>query len=222
MPMTAAQVENFRNDYREKYISSSYSGWRHFSLTVITTLLVIIGCLITLNDVQALEWLTIPTTFLYANLTEYLGHKGPMHHKTRFLQLLFQRHTVEHHAFFTEAITTFDNSKDFKAVLFPPIMLLFFFGGFALPVGLLFYFLLSPNVAYLFVFTSAAYFLNYELLHFCYHINESSWGSKLPFMDTLRRHHTFHHDRKLMSKYNFNITYPICDCLFGTFYRRVK
>jgi hypothetical protein len=67
MPMTAAQVENFRNDYREKYISSSYSGWRHFSLTVITTLLVIIGCLIALNDVQALEWLTIPTSFLYAN-----------------------------------------------------------------------------------------------------------------------------------------------------------
>ncbi len=217
--MTRAQVEQFRIDYRQKFIASNYSGWRHFSLTVSITSLVIIGSLAALDQVQALEFLTIPITFLYANLAEYLGHKGPMHHKTRGLELLFQRHSMEHHAFFTEAQTTFGNSKDFKAVLFPPIMLLFFFGCLALPVGLLLYFLLSPNVAYLFVFTAEAYFLNYELLHFCYHIDKNSWVSKLPFMATLRCHHTLHHDRRLMNHYNFNITYPICDRLFGTSYQ---
>ncbi|MCB1690457.1 MAG: hypothetical protein KDI33_18300 [Halioglobus sp.] len=219
MPMSAEQVEQFRNEFRTKYISARYSGWRHLGLTVSITLLVMIACILALNNVLPLEWLAVPVTFVYANLTEYLGHKGPMHHKTRILPLPFQRHTVEHHAFFTETRTTFDNSRDFKAVLFPPVMLLFFFGGFALPVGLLLYYTLSPNVAFLFVLTSAAYFLNYELLHFCYHIDENSWVSKLPFMSTLRRHHTFHHNRRLMSNYNFNITYPICDYLFGSYYR---
>ena len=50
-----------------------------------------------LDDVEPLEWLTVPLAFLYANLSEYLGHRGPMHHKTRLLAGIFQRHTVEHH-----------------------------------------------------------------------------------------------------------------------------
>ena len=38
-------------------------------------------------------------------------------------------------------------------------------------------------------------------------------------MNRLRQHHIAHHNRKLMTRYNFNITYPICDRLFGTLYR---
>jgi sterol desaturase/sphingolipid hydroxylase (fatty acid hydroxylase superfamily) len=104
-------------------------------------------------------------------------------------------------------------------VLFPPIMLVFFFGLFAVPVGLAFYVLLSPNIALLFVLTSAGYFLNYELLHFSYHMDERSWIGRLPFMGQLRSHHTAHHNRRLMDRYNFNITYPIFDAIFGTIYR---
>lgn len=217
--MGPEQVERFRQEYRRQFVSPRYNGWLHLGLTVGCTLFVIVGCLVLLKDVRPLEWLTVPVTFLYANLSEYLGHRGPMHHKTRFLGLIFQRHAVEHHAFFTEAQPTFGGSGDFKATLFPPVMLLFFFGGFALPVGLLLYFLLSANVALLFVFTAVAYFLNYEILHLCYHLDPGGWVSRVPFMDVLRRHHTTHHDRRLMSHYNFNITYPICDALFGTIYR---
>lgn len=59
-------------------------------------------------------------------------------------------------------------------------------------------------------------YLNYELLHFCYHLDEHHWGARLPFMARPRRFHTVHHNRRLMSRYNFNITYPIGDALFGT------
>ncbi len=38
-------------------------------------------------------------------------------------------------------------------------------------------------------------------------------------MGRLRHHHTVHHDPRLMNRYNFNITYPIFDWLFGTWYR---
>jgi len=38
-------------------------------------------------------------------------------------------------------------------------------------------------------------------------------------MRTLRRLHTTHHDPRYMQRHNFNITFPICDAIFGT-YRR--
>ena len=38
-------------------------------------------------------------------------------------------------------------------------------------------------------------------------------------MQALRRLHLHHHNPKLMSRYNFNITYPIGDWLFRTRHR---
>lgn len=220
--MVSQAVEQARAAFRERHISKHYSGPLHLATTVSISLFVALLCAVALHEVTALEWLTIPLTFLYANLSEYLGHKGPMHHRTRFLALIFERHTIEHHAFFTDEVATYDTSQDFKAVLFPPVMLLFFIGCFALPVGALLYFLLSPNVCFLFGLTVILYFLNYELLHFAYHMDPGSAVGRLPFMDRLREHHTHHHDRQLMNRYNFNITFPICDRLFGTAYKEQK
>lgn len=214
--MLPEKVRQAREQFRADHNVGAYSGRAHLGATLAVTLSIAIACASLLTDVTPLEWLTVPVVFLYANLSEYLGHKGPMHHKTRFLSLIYRRHTLEHHAFFTQDATTIDSAKDFKAVMFPPIMLLFFFGCFALPVGTLTYFLLSPNIALLFIITSTVYFLNYELLHLAYHLDPDGRIARLPFMRTLRRRHTLHHDQRLMSRYNFNITYPICDALFGT------
>ena len=172
-----------------------------------------------LESVQPVEWLTVPLTFLYCNLAEYLGHRGPMHHRTRFLAGVFQRHTVEHHSFFTDELMSFESPRDYRAVLFPPLLLVFFFGFFAVPVGAILYFLVSPNVCFLFVFTAILYYLNYELLHFSYHLDPGSWLGGLPLIRRLRGNHVLHHRKSLMTRYNFNITYPICDRLFGTLYR---
>ena len=175
-----------------------------------------------LDNVQPLEWLTVPLAFLYANLAEYLGHRGPMHHETRLLGGSYQRHTVEHHSFFTNEAPTFESTRDYRAVLFPPILMIFFFGAFAAPLGAFLYFVASPNVCFLFIMTATLYFLNYELLHFAYHCDPRSLIGRLPFMSRLRRHHITHHDKRLMTHYNFNITYPICDWLFGTRYREAE
>ena len=67
--------------------------------------------------------------------------------------------------------------------------------------------------------TAILYFLNYELLHFAYHCDPESFIGRLPLMSRLREHHIVHHDKQLMTHYNFNISYPICDALFGTRYR---
>jgi hypothetical protein len=217
--MSLQTVTEARAAFREKHIPADYSGPRHLATTVAVSSAVALLCVALLDAVRPMEWLTIPLTFLYANLSEYLGHRGPMHHKTRFLGAIFERHSVQHHSFFTDEAGSYDSSRDFKAVLFPPILLIFFIGSFAVPVGAVLYFLVSPNVCFLFVLTSVLYFLNYELLHFAYHMDPQSGIGRLPVIGRLRRHHMRHHNRSLMTAYNFNITYPICDYLFGTLYR---
>ena len=208
-----------RNAFRERCVSPRYSGPLHLTTTVSISALIAIGSILMLDNVQPLEWLTVPLAFLYANLAEYLGHRGPMHHKTRLLAGVFQRHTVEHHSFFTNEAPMFESTKDYRAVLFPPILLIFFFGAFAAPVGAVLYYVATPNVGFLFVLTAILYFLNYELLHFAYHCDPQSRIGQLPLVSRLRKHHIVHHDKRLMTRYNFNITYPICDVLFGTHYR---
>lgn len=217
--MIPESVRQARAEFRARRISPRYSGPLHLAMTVSISMLIAIASIAMLDDVRPLEWLTIPLAFFYANLSEYLGHRGPMHNRTRLLGGIYQRHTVEHHSFFTNEAATFESTRDYRAVLFPPIMLIFFFGCFALPVGAILYVVASPNVCFLFVLTAILYFLVYELLHFAYHSDPQSLLGRLPFISGLRKHHMVHHDKRLMTSYNFNITFPICDLVFGTRYR---
>ena len=109
-----------------------------------------------------------------------------------------------------------DSPRDFKMVLFPPLMIVYFSGLFALPVGAALWAFASPDVARLYVATAVGYFLTYEWLHFVYHLNPMSWIGRRGVVARLRRHHQTHHDLSLMGKHNFNITFPICDLIFGT------
>ncbi len=130
--MTTTSVARARAAFRERHISENYSGPLHLATIVGVSLLVALLIALMLENVTALEWMTIPTTFFYANFCEYLGQEGPMHHKTRFLGKIYEHHTIEHHSFFTDEATTYETTQDFKAILFSPVMLLFFHGCFAL------------------------------------------------------------------------------------------
>ena len=37
-----------------------------------------------------------------------------------------------------------------------------------------------------------------------------------PFINTIRRHHTAHHNQNIMMERNMNLTFPVMDWLFGT------
>ena len=211
-----ASVDQFREQYRAQFIGPNYSGWGHFAFTVSVTGAMILFFITRLHEVKPLEWLTVPLTFLYSNFSEYFGHRGPMHHPRKGLGAIFERHTRQHHRFFTHERMEFGGTRDFKAVLFPPILILFFLFAFGTPITLLLNWVASSNVAWLFAITGTAYFLNYELLHFAYHTPPDSWISQLPYMKTLRHHHTIHHDQNLMVHHNFNITYPVADRVMGT------
>lgn len=206
----------YRQQYRAQYVGANYSGRSHLGFVLVFSLGGIALCLWQLEAVRPLEWLTVPLAFLYANLAEYLGHRFVMHRKVPGLGLIYQRHAGQHHVFFTHRHMALDGWRDAKAVLFPPVLMIFFFGVFATPVALVLAWLLSANVAWLFVATGLGYYLNYELLHLAYHLPDDSRWLRLPFLKRLRRLHHAHHDTALMASRNFNITYPIGDWLFGT------
>lgn len=46
--------------------------------------------------------------------------------------------------------------------------------------------------------------------------NKGSWLLDLPGVRRMRQLHLSHHDPAIMQRGNFNITWPICDRLFGT------
>jgi len=217
--MIPEKVATFRAEFREKYISPRYSGVAHFLFTSTVSLAVVVFCAATVHTPRWWELLTVPATFLFANFVEYRAHRGVMHHRTPPFQLVFERHTPSHHGFYTHEAMAAESPRDYYMVLFPPVLILFFFGLFALPVGLLLAWLTTANVARLFVATAVGYFLTYEWLHFAYHQPADGFIGRRWLVRRLRAHHTLHHDVERMQKWNFNITFPICDALFGTTHR---
>lgn len=217
--MIPEKVATFRAQFREKNISPRYSGVAHFLFTSTVSLAVVVFCAATVHAPHWWELLTVPATFLFANFVEYRAHRGVMHHRTPPFQLVFERHTPSHHGFYTHEAMAAESPRDYYMVLFPPVLILFFFGLFALPVGLLLAWLTTANVARLFVATAVGYFLTYEWLHFAYHQPPDGFIGRRWLVRRLRAHHTLHHDVERMQKWNFNITFPICDALFGTTHR---
>jgi hypothetical protein len=209
-------VAEFRQYFRSERIPRGYSGTIHLALTVGASLVVVVYCLFQVKDVRPVEWLTLPITFLYANVTEYVAHRGPMHHRYPGLGMVFKDHTLEHHRYFTNEWMELEGMRDLAAILFPPVNLALFVGVSGVLVAFLLGTWISANVGYLFLAVALGYYANYELFHLAYHMPEKSRVGRLPFMETLRLHHTRHHDPQLMSKFCFNITYPICDLIFGT------
>lgn len=209
----------FRADYRQQFISEHYNGHLHLLFTSSLSLLVIALCINALRTPTGPEWLTVPVTFVYANFAEWAGHRFVMHRPVNGLRLIYKRHSLQHHRFFTHQHMPVDGPQDFKAVLFPPLLVTFFLVAFFLPLATAAYALFGSNVALLMTATGMAYFLNYELLHFAYHMPAGHWVHKLPYFEKLKALHTAHHNLELMSHHNFNITYPIADWVMGTWKR---
>ena len=133
----AEPLAEYRERYRTERIRPGYRGWLHIGFTTCGALAAIVFIATKLQTPVGWEWAIPPGTFLFANFVEYRVHRGPMHRRSKALRLLFERHTLEHHRFYTHEAMEFESSRDFAATLFPPVMLLFFLGGIAAPVGAL-------------------------------------------------------------------------------------
>jgi hypothetical protein len=212
-------VDAYREEYRQGHVPPGYRGGMHLAFTFGVGSAALMLCLAQLEAVRPIEWLTVPLSAIYANLAEYWGHRGPMHHRRRGLGLVFERHSLQHHRFFTAAAMPIDSLRDLRAVLFPPVLMTFFLVVFALPVAWLLAVVASANVGWLFAATSLGYFLNYEFLHLAYHLPPRYSVARWPLVGRLKQLNATHHDPRCMQRCNFNISYPLGDWLFGT-YRR--
>jgi hypothetical protein len=128
---------------------------------------------------------------------------------------IYKRHTLAHHQFFTSVEPTFDNSRDFRIVFFPPYALVAFM-ALSIPPAAVLGLVGLPNAGWMLLVTNVALYLNYELFHFCCHVKDDRLVQYIPLINSIRRHHIAHHNTAIMMERNFNLTYPVADWFFGT------
>ena len=218
--IATAEIAQTRQQLR-RGVPCFYNPHLFFGLTNLLGSVAIYYAAQWLENVKPLEWLTIPAVFFFANFVEYNFHRGPMHNRRRWLDIVFKRHALTHHAYFPHDHMGFEAGKDAYLVFFP-FWVIFLLFGLAAPVFFLAWFLTNGNVAGLFLIVAVSYFLLYEWLHLLYHLPEGSKLGELKLIRTLKRHHQAHHNPALMNDYNFNITFPLWDWVRGTVYRQVE
>lgn len=213
--MTGRQ-RNYRADYRHR-VAGWYNGWLHVAVIYTIGFTALYVYLSNLSNVIWFEWATIPITFLLCNYFEWAIHRYVMHRPSKIpaLRAIYNRHTLMHHQFFTEEEMRFADHHDWRVTFFPPYALVTF-TLMSIPAAIILGLVVSPNVGWLFITTTTSMYLIYEFMHFCCHIDESWFVRNVPFVNTIRRHHTAHHNQSIMMELNMNLSFPVMDWLFGT------
>ena len=67
------------------------------------------------------EWLIAIPVFIAGNFAEWAMHKYVMHRKVDVfaLRAIYDRHTRQHHQYFTDNEATIDTIQEFRIVFFP-------------------------------------------------------------------------------------------------------
>jgi hypothetical protein len=204
----------FRNDYVAA-TPSWYRGEMHLGFTLLFTGGVIAWCLFQIENSRWQEWMIALPIFLFGNWAEWAAHRYLLHRPSKYFNAVYKRHCAVHHQFFTHVTLEYEGQKMWRALLFPPFAPVMFVLA-ALPAALLVGWLGTSNAGYIAMLTMAGYFLMYEALHTASHVVDSPFLDRLPLVNTVRRMHVIHHHPELMATRNFNLTFPICDALFGT------
>lgn len=213
--MSERQAE-FRREYRSR-IAGWYNGFVHVLVIYAIGLTGLWIYSQHISGVRWWEWLTVPAVVLLSNIFEWYLHRRVMHRPidNRGLRAIYTRHTLNHHQFFSDSEMRFRDQKDWRVTFFPPYALVVFI-LMSIPAAVILYYAVTPNVGWLTIASTTGMYLVYEFMHFCCHVDENWFVRWCPFVNTMRRHHTAHHNARLMMDINMNLTFPIADWLFGT------
>jgi len=205
----------FREQYRSN-ISAGYSGPRHIAVIYLVGIAVISACVSQL-EAASWEWLLIVPVFFFSNLFEWWIHKNVMHRLVDVwaLRAIYDRHTRQHHQYFTDSEMTVDSTREWRIIFFP-WRALFTFMGLGAPFAMLLGHVINPNAGYILMVTIVGQYLIYESFHYCCHVHDNWFVRHAPFINTIRRHHTAHHNYGIMMSHNMNLTFPIADWVMGT------
>lgn len=213
--MMSERQRKFREQYKSD-ISPLYNGLVHIGVLYSVGIAAIWYCVTQLEAVRW-EWLLALPVFLAGNLVEWAMHRFVMHRRIDVyaLRAIYERHTRQHHQYFTDNEATIDSTREFRIVFFPwRVLATLGVGG--LTLGYLASVVINMNAGYIVFITMVAQYLIYETFHYCCHVHDNWFVRNMPFINTIRRHHTAHHNQGIMMKYNMNLTFPIADWLMKT------
>jgi sterol desaturase/sphingolipid hydroxylase (fatty acid hydroxylase superfamily) len=131
------------------------------------------------------------------------------------LRAIYDRHTRQHHQYFTDNEMTVSSTREWRIIFFP-WRALFTFMALGTPFALVLGWLLNPNAGFILMITIVGQYLIYETFHYCCHTHDNWFVRYMPFVNTIRRHHTAHHNYGIMMARNLNLTFPIADWVMGT------
>lgn len=213
--MMSERQRKFREEYKAQ-IHPIYNGLVHVGVMYAVGVATIAWCISRLQD-ASWEWLLVVPVFCFSNIFEWWIHKYVMHRLRDVwaLRAIYDRHTRQHHQYFTDGEMTVDSTREFRIIFFP-WRALFTFIGLGAPFALLLGWLINPNAGYILLVTMVGQYLIYETFHYCCHVHENWFVRNMPFVNTIRRHHTAHHNQGIMMDINMNLTFPIADWIMGT------
>jgi hypothetical protein len=210
-----------RDRLREEVLARTpgwYSPWAHLAFPSLFGLTFIALAIAVVHDLRWYEWLFVPATILGINFHEWHIHRNVLHRRMWPLEVLFWRHTPEHHVIFIRDDMAMRSPKEFRLVLIPAYGIVSIFLT-TLPITAALWFFVSHNIAALWVACSMGYTVAYEWLHLAYHLPADNPISRNRLITWLRRQHAVHHTPELMQRWNFNVTVPFADWVLGTTYR---
>ena len=109
-------------------LSGWYDGYFHIAIIYAMGAAAFYVYVQHIHNVSWIEWLTVPLTFLFTNVFEWAVHKYIMHRPVNIkgLRAIYERHTLNHHQFFTDDEMRFRDHKDWRVTVFPPYALVVF------------------------------------------------------------------------------------------------
>ena len=178
--MISQRQIDFRQEYRSR-ILGWYDGYLHIVIIYAMGAAAFYVYVAHMHNVSALEWLTVPLTFLFTNLFEWAVHKYVMHRPVdiKGLRAIYERHTLNHHQFFSDEEMRFRDHKDWRVTVFPPYALVVFIlmsipaGGHSRPR-------LHTECRLAVHLDDDGMYLIYEFMHFCCHVDENCVRAPLP------------------------------------------
>src|ERR1700733_14134746 len=169
--MIGRRQVDFRNEYRSR-ILGWYDGYFHILIVYAMGAAAFYIYVEHIHNVTALEWIIVPFTFVFTNLFEWAVHKFIMHRPVNIkgLRAIYERHTLNHHQFFSDEEMRFRDPKDWRVTLFPPYALVVFI-LLSIPVAAILGTVFTANVGWLFMATKTRMYLIYEFMHFCFPVD---------------------------------------------------
>ncbi|HUP96552.1 MAG TPA: hypothetical protein VM073_01350 [Usitatibacter sp.] len=205
--------------FREKYVSEIspwYNGLVHILGTYGVGIAMIAWCVSRMENARW-EWLLVIPVAIAGNFVEWGMHRFVMHRLRDVfaVRAIYDRHTRQHHQYFTDNDVTIDTTREFRIVFFPWRLLaaLAAIGG---TLGWVTSLAWNANAGYVVFITMVGHYLVYETFHYCCHVHDNWFVRNMPFVNTIRRHHTAHHNMGIMMHLNLNLTFPIADWAMGT------